>query len=78
MSTTKPETTTIEMTVEGPKRRGRKVNPDSERQKYLKGKAERDVIRAQKRAARAESQASRAADKEAKRLAKESAKATAE
>ena len=78
MSTSKPETTTIEMTVEGPKRRGRKVNPDSDRQIYLRGKAERDVVRAQKRAARAEAQANRAAAKEAKRLAKESAKATAE
>jgi|JI10StandDraft_1071094.scaffolds.fasta_scaffold21697_4 hypothetical protein len=77
MNTSKPETTTIEMTVEGPKRRGRKVNPDSKRQTYLKEKAERDVVRAQKRAARAETQANRAAAKEAKRLAKESAKVSA-
>jgi hypothetical protein len=34
------------------KKRGRKIDPNSARQAYLKAKAERDVIRAKNRAAR--------------------------
>ena len=34
------------------KKRGRKIDPSSARQAYLKAKAERDVIRAKNRAAR--------------------------
>jgi len=62
-STTKPETATVEMTVEGPKRRGPKINPKSKRQEYLKGKAERDIVRAQRRAEKAEATARKAAEK---------------
>ncbi len=55
---------------ETPKRRGRKVNPNSARQAYLKAKAERDVVRAEKRAAREklmQERAQRRAEREARK-----------
>ena len=54
------------------KKRGRKVNPNSARQAYLKAKAERDIIRAEKRAAREklmEERAQRRAEREARKSA---------
>jgi hypothetical protein len=58
---------------ETPKRRGRKVNPDSNRQKYLKAKAERDIVRAEKRAAREklmQERAQRRQEREARKAAR--------
>lgn len=72
--TTKQEkgSSTVEMKVE--KKRGRKIDPNSKRQAYLKEKAERDVIRAQKRAEKAAELAKKTVSKEGKRASKATAK----